>query len=562
MSKNSHSRAVSCRVPGGLAGLVLAVALAILTPLAPAGEASTLATGTPGADLDIDTAPVEIDGVVLLRVRGASSLAAGTRAQNIARRVEDAAADRAVAPDAVRAVGGAEQTNIVAGDRLLMIVTDADARLEQMDRGELARLHVERIRRAIGDYREARSPAALRRALVACAAATVGAGLALVLLIWLSRRLDRLLAQRVQTRIRSLSVQSFELVRAERIGDALRAAVRTAKLLAVVVVFFAYADFVLGQFPWTQALSQQLLGLALDPLEKMGKALVARVPDLIFLVVLFLVFRLLLRMVRMFFDAVARGAVTLPKFDRDWAVPTYRLLRFGIVAFALVVAYPYIPGSQSDAFKGISLFLGVLLSLGSSSAIANIIAGYMMTYRRAFKVGDRVRIGEATGDVTELRLQVTHLRSLKNEEITIPNSQILNAQVVNYSALARSKGLILHAEVGIGYETPWRQVEAMLLLAAGRTPGLLSDPPPFVHERELGDFAIQYELNVFCADALAMVHLYSELHRNILDVFNEHGVQIMTPAYEGDPRQPKVVARKDWFAPPAVPPEEPREAGG
>jgi small-conductance mechanosensitive channel len=215
------------------------------------------------------------------------------------------------------------------------------------------------------------------------------------------------------------------------------------------------------------------------------------------------------------------------------------------------VAYPYIPGSESDAFKGVSLFLGIVFSLGSSSAISNIIAGYMMTYRRAFKVGDRVKIGEAVGDVMQMRLQVTHLRSLKNEEIVIPNSQILAGEVLNYSSLARTHGLILHTEVGIGYETAWRQVEAMLLAAAERTPGLERDPRPFVHMKKLGDFAVTYELNVYCKDVKEMNALYTALHRNVLDVFNEYGVQIMTPAYEGDPAEPKVVPRQDWYAAPA-----------
>jgi small-conductance mechanosensitive channel len=217
------------------------------------------------------------------------------------------------------------------------------------------------------------------------------------------------------------------------------------------------------------------------------------------------------------------------------------------------VAYPYVPGSGSDAFKGISIFIGVVLSLGSTSAIANIVAGYMMTYRRAFRIGDRVKIGAAVGDVVETRLQVTRLRTVKNEEVIVPNSTILNNEVVNYSSLARNEGLILHPTVGIGYETPWRQVEAMLLEAAGRTRGLMADPPPFVRQASLGDFAITYELNVHCDDPQAMNALYTELHRNILDVFNEFGVQIMTPAYEGDPEQPKLVPKERWFAAPAQP---------
>ena len=180
-------------------------------------------------------------------------------------------------------------------------------------------------------------------------------------------------------------------------------------------------------------------------------------------------------------------------------------MRTGIVAFGLVVAYPYIPGSGSGAFKGVSIFLGVIFSLGSSSAISNIIAGYTMTYRRAFRVGDRVAIGEVTGDVSEIRLQVTHLHAVKNEEVVVPNSTILNSNVVNYSALARKKGLILHTTVGIGYETPWRQVEAMLILAAERTPrASLREPAPFVLETALGDFCITYEINVYAGDARAM----------------------------------------------------------
>jgi small-conductance mechanosensitive channel len=256
---------------------------------------------------------------------------------------------------------------------------------------------------------------------------------------------------------------------------------------------------------------------------------------------------------RLFFDAVGKGHVSLSGFEPEWAVPTYRIVRMAIVAFALVVAYPYIPGSRSAAFQGISLFLGVMFSIGSSSFISNIIAGYSMTYRRAFRVGDRIQVGEIFGDVSEIRLQVTHVRSVKNEEIVVPNSTLLNSSVVNYSALARSRGLILHTTVGIGYETPWRQVEAMLLLAAERTPGLLREPAPFVLQKSLGDFCVVYEINAYCDAPAEMARLYTRLHQNVLDVFNEYGVQIMTPAYEGDPAQPKVVPKDQWWSAPARP---------
>jgi len=173
-----------------------------------------------------------------------------------------------------------------------------------------------------------------------------------------------------------------------------------------------------------------------------------------------------------------------------------------------------------------------------------------MIYRRAFREGDMVRIGAVTGLVTQVRVQVTHVRTAKNEEVVVPNSSIMGAEVVNFSSLAKSPGLILHTTVGIGYETPWRQVEAILIDAADRTPGLLKDPKPFVLATALGDFAITYQINAYCDEPERMFRLYNGLHRNILDVFNEHGVQIMTPAYEGDPSEPKLVPGDKWQWPP------------
>jgi small-conductance mechanosensitive channel len=216
-----------------------------------------------------------------------------------------------------------------------------------------------------------------------------------------------------------------------------------------------------------------------------------------------------------------------------------------------VVAYPYIPGSESPAFKGVSLFLGVVFSLGSSSSIANIVAGYMVIFRRAFKVGDRVKIGAQMGDVVEMRLQATHLRTIKNEEVIVPNSLIINTDVVNYSSLARKGGLILHTTVTIGYDTPWRQVHALLLAAAERTEGLLKEPRPFVLQTALNDFYVSYELNAYTDRPLEMISIYSHLHQHIQDAFNEHGVQIMSPHYLGDPARAKVVPKEHWYPPPA-----------
>jgi len=512
------------------------------------------ATST-SVEAEIQTAPVELDGTELLRVRGVSSLPAGERARLIGERIRDIAADRNIPVDALHVVEDGHASRIMAADRPVMTIVDADATLEMVKRPTLVASHLARFQRAIIDYRSARSARALRRNAVNSVAATLVLALSIVAIIWFWRQVDRTFASRLAGKIHGVGIQSFEVLRAERIAAAFRSALMMMRTVTLLAITLAYASYALAQWPRTRVLSRNLLASVLSPLQVLAEGIASHIPAIVFLVVLYFVIRVVLRLVRLFFDAVGRADVTLPRFDPDWAQPTYKIVRFAIIAFGLIVAYPYIPGSESAAFKGVSVFIGIIFSLGSSTAIANLIAGYMLTYRRAFKAGDRVKIGDAVGEVLEMRLQATHLRSVKNEEVVIPNAQILGSHVLNYSSLAQSRGLILHTDVSIGYETPWRQVEAMLLMAAGRTAGFLQDPRPFVVESRLGDFAVTYELNAYCRNANTMVSMYAELHRNILDVFNEYGVQIMTPAYERDPSAPKVVEKKDWFAAPAtVPP--------
>jgi small-conductance mechanosensitive channel len=512
------------------------------------------------ADEDVPTAPVEIDGNVLFRVRGVSSLPAGQRAAGIARRIAEAAADVTIPVDRFQIATAEGQIRIVAGDRVIMLVLPADSRLEHVSQETLALAHVMRVRQGVQAYRQARSPAALRGAALRSLMAMVALLGVILMALWAGAWLDRLAARRLSSRIKTIGIQSFELMRAERIAAGLRNAVAGLRNVAIAIsglVFFAY---VLAQWPWTLSLSRNLVGFLLAPLQVIAAGFVRNLPSLIFLLVLFFVLRLIIRLTRLFFEAVGRGSVTFGGFEPEWALPTFKIVRAAIVAFGLVVAYPYIPGSQSDAFKGVTLFLGVVFSVGSSAVIANIIAGYMMTYRRAFRVGDRIKVGNAMGEVLAVRLQVTHMRTLKNEEIVVPNAHVLGNEVVNYSSLAKSRGLILHTEVGIGYETAWRQVEAMLLEAAARTGGVSREPPPFVLVKKLGDFAVTYELNVFSHDVSTMQLQYTVLHRHILDVFNEYGVQIMTPAYESDPQVAKVVPPDGWYAAPAAAPAGPSAA--
>jgi small-conductance mechanosensitive channel len=530
------------------------VVLALMLIGAPFATRAAAQTAGASGEAEVVTAPVELDGIVLFHVRGVTSYPAETRARMIRDRIIAVAADPSIPIEALRIVDRQGTSVIVAADRPLVPVLEADASLEQISAPELAAAYLIRLRQAILEYREARSPAALRRAAISTATAVLVFAAAILALVWSWRRLGAFLQRRLQARIHTVGIQSFEVVRADRIwavvGNAI-SGVRSLLLFALSLVFIGY---VLGRWPSTRGFARDLKGFVFGPLEVIAAGLLANIPSLVFLLVLFAVVRLLLRLVRLFFEAVERGAVTLSGFDSDWAAPTYKIVRVVVIAFGLIVAYPYIPGSESAAFKGVSLFIGVMFSLGSSTAISNIVAGYMMTYRRAFKVGDRVKIGDSIGDVIQMRLQVTHLRSFKNEEIVIPNSQILGGEVLNYSSLAKTHGgLILHTEVGIGYETPWRKVEAMLLAAAGRTPNLVAQPEPFVLVKRLGDFAVTYELNAYCPEPRLMNPTYTLMHHNVLDVFNEYGVQIMTPAYEGDPAEPKIVPPQSWFEAPATP---------
>jgi small-conductance mechanosensitive channel len=509
-----------------------------------------------GLQAAIETVPVRLDGRVLFSLRGISAFPAEERAGAVSARIETAARDKKFNPKNLVVVEEESMSAIMAGNVRLLSIVDADGDLEGVSRQSLAGIVCNRIRQAIVTYRTERQPDAIWNNVLLALGYTGVLAAVLALLAWVWRRIMRRLAVKIEDRARSMGVDSLQAGSAQKVGIIIRRGLRSVLTLIIILAVYFYVHVVLGLFPWTRFINARLADWIIRPLQTIGHSIVSQLPNLIFLLILFFIVRWVLGLVRLFFDSVAKGTITFANFDPEWAHPTYKIVRLLIVAFGLVVAYPYIPGSESAAFKGVSLFLGVVFSLGSSSVISNLLAGFTLTYRKAFKLGDRVKIGNVVGDVTTMRLQVTHLRTPKNEEVIIPNSSILNGDVMNYSSMAQSPGLILHTTVGIGYETPWRQVEAMLLQAADRTPGLLKAPPPFVLLNSLGDFCVVYEINAYCDQPQQMGPLYARLHRSILDVFNEYGVQIMTPAYEGDPDQPKVVSRDEWYKSPAEPPRE------
>lgn len=512
------------------------------------------ATMAPGNEPS--TAPVVVDGRMVLRVRGISAYPASERARNVRKRIVDIARDGSFSVDKLRIVNDQEASSIYAGETRLIAILDADAQIEDLDRKLLAEVIMGKIAEVITDYRTDRSPGVI----LEHAAYALGLTAIFVLIFWalvrLFRGLNAWAVRHVHKGVQDIASKSHHLIQAEQLWTLVAGLLNTLKILALLVLTYFYLNSALGLFPWTRPAAMILFDLILNPVRSLWFGFVDSLPDLAFLVILYLILRYILKLERMFFTQVSRGNIKLQNFDRDWAMPTFKIVRFMTIAFAVVIAYPYIPGSDSMAFKGVSVFLGVIFSFGSTSFIANILAGLAMTYRGAFKEGDRVRIDDVFGDVEDIKLMTTRIRTLKNESVMIPNSNILNTNVTNYTVMARKPGLLLHTTVGIGYDTPWRQVEAMLLLAAERTEGLQQKPEPFVLQTLMGDYAVNYEINAYCTEAERMVAIRSELHRNIQDVFNEYGVQIMSPAYVADPASAKIVPPENWYVTPASKPPE------
>lgn len=499
------------------------------------------------------SAPVIVDGETVFVVRGMSALPAEERATQIADNIVSAAENPSVSSDWLELIVEEDRHGIYVGDQLIVEIFEADAEIESVDRSVLAEANMNAIGEAIDNYRQDRTSKDLLRNLMVAAVGTALFLLLIVVMRWVGRKMRAIFETRYKMRLEEVEEKSFRLLQAEQLWSLLVFLQRMVAFLILVVAFYVYVNSVLSLFPWTRAIGTTLLELILSPLKVMGQGLIDVIPDLVFLVILFYIVRFLLKAMQNLFSAISRESITFKGFDKDWAWPTHRIVRLVVLLFALVVAYPYIPGSESNAFKALTLFVGVLLSLGSSSFIANIIAGYMLTYRRAFKVGDIIQIGEVTGEVVETRVLETHIRTWQNEEVILPNSEIINGQVTNYSVRAKHEGLVLQTTVGIGYEVPWRQVEAMLLMAAKRTKGITHDREPFVRQQSLGDFGVNYQINVYCSTPEKMPELYTNLHRNIQDVFNENGVSIMTPTYVGDPAEPKYVPKERWYEAPAAP---------
>lgn len=508
----------------------LAVLLLVLG-VGGAGFAQERDPAPPSQEASVPGVPVAFDGRVLFTVsEPLGPFTAAERARAAEERIARLANDPFYLPELFHV--GVEDDSATAyyQDSPIGVVSAEDAAAHGITTEEGATALIQTVRTAVEEYRERNRPAAFLRAAVVTIVATAALVGALVVL----GRLRRRLALRLEA---FCAVDSpprpfvGSAVAREAVWAIGRRALHLAHWLAVAAVVVVYLQVEIAVVPMTRGYVITLASYALVPLATLWRGLLARIGDLFFILVAVVITSYLVKALKWLHLRVADGSIRLPALSPEWSLPLYKVLRLTVIALCAVVIYPYIPGSDTEVFKGLGLFVGAIFTLGSSAASSNFLSGLVLMSMRAYRVGDRVKIAGHTGDVVEMTLVMTRLKTVKNEEVTIPNARVLGAEIVNQSAHARAEGLIVHTSVTIGYDAPWRQVHALLVEAARRTPGILPEPAPFVVQTSLDDFYVTYELNAATRDANAQQRVYSGLHQSIQDVFNEAGVEIMSPHF-------------------------------
>ncbi|MDP5220554.1 mechanosensitive ion channel [Ruegeria sp. 2205SS24-7] len=529
-----------------LAGTFFLLALGLLTSSAGAQEVAP-PPETVAEDADTQDqffAPVIVDGEELFRLRGSSALPASERVLIVQARVIEAAEASDQSTVEITFEDHDLGTLILADSREITVVTEADGELEQMDVPVLAHLQAEAIEQAILTYRRERTDEARVTGALEALGWTLGFGLFSYAVFWIKNRLKRKITSLVRRHFANVETATNEQVQADAIAALIRFGVNFVLLTLFFLGFYYYLSFILLSFAETRYIAQLLLTYVTEPVLHIVLGFISYLPNLITLAIIALLTRYVIKGLRVFFDAVAAGTFDLGDFESHWINPTFNIARAVVILLALVFSFPYIPGSDSAAFQGLTILIGAMLSLGSNSVVGNILAGLFVIYRRSTSIGDRIKVGDHIGDVVQIKLMETHLKSIKNELISIPNAQLLNSEVTNYTKKIDGSGLLLHTTVGIGYEENPEKIEAMLIEAAHRTKGLKSRPEPFVLWTALADFAINYQINAYTTRGASIPRITSDLHRNIMAVFTENDVQIMTPSYIADPEEPKIPSQR------------------
>ena len=434
-------------------------------------------------------------------------------------------------PDSVYIDNSDNVSDIMYQNEVLTSFTDQDAIWAGMPQDSLAVMNMAKI---VGELYKLKAEHSLWltvRRIILLILVIAGQFALYRITKWFFRKLNRRIEGMKDTRLHPIMIQNYELLDTAKQVKLIEFGALLAfyGVIAIQLVFTVPLIFYI--FPPTKALAYRLLGYIWTPVKSILQGIVDYIPDLITIIIICIAIHYLIKLFKYLSNEVATERLKIPGFYPDWALPTYNIIRFLLYAFMIAMIYPYLPGSDKGVFQGISVFVGLIISLGSSTVIGNVIAGWVITYMRPFRKGDRIKLNDTTGDIIEKTPLVTRIRTPKNEIVTVPNSFIMSSQSINYSRSAQDFGLILHAEVTIGYDVPWRLIHRMLIDAALRTKGILHEPYPFVLETGLNDWYPVYQINAYTRDAQRMALIYSELFQNIQDRFNEEGVEIMSPTY-------------------------------
>lgn len=434
-------------------------------------------------------------------------------------------------PDSVYIESSDIVTDLMYGNKVIASFTDQDGLWEGRSREQLATDKRKIVVQKLKELKEEHSLWQLGKRILYFVLVLAGQYLLFWLTGWLFRKLKVRIQKLKDTRLKPISIQNYELLDTQRqvnllifLSNLLRYVIMLLQLLITVPLLFAI-------FPQTKGLAYQIFSYIWNPIKNILVGIVDYIPSLFAILIICFAVKYLVRLVHYLSREVEAGRLKFGGFYPDWAMPTYHIIRFLLYAFMIAMIYPYLPGAKNGVFQGISVFVGLIISLGSSTVIGNVIAGLVITYMRPFKLGDRIQLNDTTGNVIEKTPLVTRIKTPKNEVVTIPNSFIMSSHTVNYSASAREYGLIIHSEVTIGYDVPWRQVHQLLIEAALNTPGVIDDPRPFVLETSLSDWYPVYQINAYIREADKLAQIYSDLHQNIQDRFNEAGIEIMSPHY-------------------------------
>ena len=478
---------------------------------------------TPGAPLIIDG-----DTLLVLYTRRGGILPEA-RVEDIREKIMEEGKRMTLFTDSIYIFDGEFTTDIMIGEELVMSVTDNDGLWQNKTRQELAAEYRTIIEAKI---EQLHAQYGLKRKLMGVVY-VLGAMLALGLLIWATnfcyRRWRYRLLRMLLRRTRPLAIKDYEVLNLHRQGILFLTGFNVLRYLIIFLLLFIFVPMFFVAFPETKSFTFTIFGYVWNPFVNILKSVVSFLPKFFQIVVIFFCFRYLVKGLHYLMNEIGSGRLKINGFYADWAQPTYLILRVLCYSFMIVMIWPLLPSSESEVFQGVSVFIGIIVSLGSSSIIGNVMAGMVMTYMRPFRVGDFIKYGDMEGFVIEKSVLVTRIRTRKNDVITIPNSNLMTSQTTNYTFSAHNYGVIVHTKVTIGYDMQWQQIRDLLLAAAAKTSHLQKKPEPFVRITALDDFYVEYEINAYTRKSDLLGDIYSELHQNILDSFHSNGVEIMSP---------------------------------